>query len=261
MLNLVQGFIFMKRLIYLLISVFCLNADECYPNNSVYISPEVYRVKRERKGGTIQKGTLGGVRVGYDRLKRYGWYVGLEGNYGYGTLKGHNAGEDTIKSHFSDLWADVRFGYTFQQKCGFRLAFTPFIGVGYGQERNEFISPSPLHLHFKTKYRFVEAGFLSSAQLTENLNVGLRFKALFPYEPKCDVSNDPNHNPVRQNIGERFQYRVDVPIIYSLCEPFEIGLVPFYEYRLFGSHVNYPFDYFKTKILIWGAMIKTEYNY
>lgn len=254
-----------KKILFAL-SIFCVDSaiatDVCETNNRIYLGPEYTHIKRARKGGTKQDGPLYGVRVGYDRLKRYGWYVGLEGNYSNGKIKGKTGSDAKIHSRFTDMWAEARGGYTFQRKHGYQFAFTPFVGAGYATEKNNFITPSPLHIHFKTKYPYILGGFLASANFRENWNMGLMFRIYFPIDPRCDVTNDPNHDSVTQNIGERLQYRVNLPITYkfSCYERGSFTLEPFYEFRHYGTHVNFPFDYFKTELQLWGIIFKLDYH-
>ena len=238
------------------------NSDLGLNRNQITIGPECYHLKRVRAGGTTQQGNLYGIHLGYDRLKRYGWYWGLEGSYARGKLKGHTGDGDQIRSHFNDSFIEGRLGYTFQQKECTKIAFTPFIGGGYSVEKNNFTSPSPLPIHFKTHYPYMSTGFLSWMHLTDDWEVGLNFKARMAFEPKCHVTHDPDNEPLSQRIGERMQYRVDLPITYrAFCtDHFVITLDPFYENRHYGPHVNYPFDYLKTRITIWGAILELVYR-
>ncbi len=248
----------------LLICFISLHAHDFGLNRqALQIGPEIYHLKRIRKGGTEQSGTLYGISASYNRLKRYGWYIGLEGSFATGTIKGHTGNDSKISSRFKDQWAEARFGYTFQQKEGCELAFTPFIGLGYAQENNHFKNPSPLPIHFKTRYGYANWGFLTWAHLFCDWETGLNFHMRIPYNPECKATNDPLHAPVTQNIGERLQYKVELPITYRAFsdDRFVVVFEPFYEYRLYGSHVNYPFDYFKTKLNLWGAMLKLEFRF
>lgn len=254
-----------KSLIILFLFFSSLNliaGDLSLRRHQFSIGPEIYHLERERKGGTRQSGTLYGINMGYDRLKRYGWYWGIEASYAKGTLKGHTGTDAKISSKFTDQWLEARFGYTFQQKDCLELAFTPFAGIGYAQENNNFKHPSPLPIHFRTRFGFATWGFLSWAHVLEKWEVGLNFHMRIPYDPECRASHDPSHDPVTQKIGERLQYRVELPITYrAFCnERFVLTLDPFYEYRLYGTHVNYPFDYFKTNLRLWGAILKIEYR-
>jgi len=240
-----------------------LASDDGYlDRHRVYAGPEEYHVKRTKKGGTIQNGYLFGVRAGYDRLKRYGWYIGAEAAYAGGVLKGHTGGDAKLKSRYYEGSVEGRAGYTFQQKEGFQCALTPFIGGGYSVERNNFKDPSPLPIHFRTHYGFVSAGFLSSVRWNDRWTTGINFKARLPMEPRCAVSHDPDNEPVTQNIRERVQYRVELPITCALSCDWEwsVGLVPFYDYKPYGSHPNFPFDFIKTRYSCWGATLEFQMN-
>lgn len=231
--------------------------------HQLYIGPEYYYMERAKEGGTKQEGNMIGVRVGYDRLKRYGWYWGADALYTVGKLSGHGGEGHKIRSEVTDMSIEGRLGYTFQQKCGFQLAFTPYVGVGGFEQRNNFIHPSPLHVHFKTHYPCASAGFLSWAQLCGNFEGGLNFKVRLPFDPKCKVSNDDDHDPVSQVIKERLQYRVEVPVTYATCfcgNNVAMSLSPFYEYRCYGGHPNFPFDFIKTEYKLWGATLEFMYR-
>jgi hypothetical protein len=219
------------------------------------VGPQWEHLTRTREGGIKQKGDLFGGFFLYERVKRYGWYLGAEGSYAKGTIKGSIDDTFELKSRFTDQWIEGRFGYTFQQKCGRRFAFTPYIGIGYAQEQNNFGSSSPLPLHFKTHFWYPFAGFRSQINVCEHFVAGVNFRVRIPYDPKCKVSNDPENENVSQNVGDKLQYRVEVPLTYYLpCyERLGVSVMPFYEYRPYGEHANYPFDYYKTTIKIWGV--------
>lgn len=223
-------------------------------SHTITIGPQWIRVTRQREGGVKQSGNLFGGYFTYERLKRYGWYIGAEGSYARGSLKGSIEDVGNLHSKFKDGWIEGRFGYTFQQKAGRRLSFTPFIGLGYAEERNNFGSSSFLPIHFKTHFYYPSFGFRSSIDLCDNIIVAVNFRARIPYEPKCKVSNDPDNDEVNQKIGEKLQYRVELPLSYFIpCYPhWGVSLLPFYEYRPYGEHVNFPFDYQKTTLNLWG---------
>lgn len=247
---------------------FCENLNnECFikpPScaHQFYIGPEVYYVDRKREGGTHQDGFLYGVRLGYDRIKRYKFYWGFDGLYATGHLSGKNSGGNRIKSDFTDASTEGRLGYTFKCKTGYRLSFTPYIGVGYYLEQNDFKKPSPIPAHFRTEYAYGAIGFLSQVSINCLWDVGINLKAKWPYNPKCHISHDPEEENSTQNITERLQYRVELPVTYhtNLClDRVLISFVPFYEYRRYGAQANYPFDYFDTQFNNYGLLIKFMY--
>lgn len=255
----------------LLMGISLLNAAEdslqiCAPcvrecRHHLYVGPEIYYVKRLREGGTRQKGGVFGVKAGYDYLKRYKIYIGGDVLWAYGTLSGESGLGNKIKSRFTDKAIEGRLGYTFQQKDCYRLAFTPFVGGGYAAERNNFIEPSPIPVHFDLHYSFVSVGWLSHASLTSRFDVGINFKAKFIIDAKNHVSHDPDFDSFEMLVKSRTHYRVDLPITYRCSEHFFVALMPFFEYRQYGKHVNFPFDFLETRLRIYGAALRVIYSW
>jgi hypothetical protein len=226
-----------------------------------FVGPEIYHMERQRAGGK-QCGWLYGVRVGYDRIKRYGWYWGFDALYASGRICGHSFDQYCLKSDVTDKSIEGRVGYTFQQKCGFRTFLTPYVGVGYFVETNHYKNPSPLKIHYETRYKYAAVGFLSGLTINPCWDVGVNFKAKILIDPDCKVTHDPEFDNSTQLIKKTIHYRVDVPITYHpmwLHDQVRLSLVPFYEYRSFGSHPNLPFDYLKTQQIIYGTTFRLYY--
>lgn len=218
--------------------------------------PEVYHLKREKKGGASQKGNIVGGRLRYDRLKRYGYYWGLEGCMGKGTLHGASGAGHKLHSHYYNYEVEGRIGYTLQCKEGLQYSFTPFIGGGYLSEKNNFSNKAPLPLHTNIHFGFVEAGFIAAMRPLDPLHIGFELKLKMPYEPKCKISHDPEEAAFSQKIGERLQVRMEWPLILRFdCSSWTLNATPFYEYRNYGAHVNFPFDFIQTRYQIWGLSI------
>lgn len=225
--------------------------------HEIYLGPEIYHVKRTKEGGTRQDGWIYGVRAGYDHIKRYKFYWGFDTLYAKGTLDGKNGGDAHIKSRFTDLEFEGRIGYTLQMKCWPRAGITPFIGVGYAVEKNHFISPSPLPVHFRTQYYYGAAGFLSQVYIKPYFIAGLNFKAKYLYDTRCHVSHDPEYGSLSMLVKDMFNYRVELPFTFWLCDSkWYISVVPFYELRQYGGQANFPFDFLETKLYLSGALIK-----
>jgi len=237
----------------------------CYPwisitsSQQAYGGPEVYYVQRKREGGSWQNGWVGGVRIGYDRIKRYGIYVGGDALYSWGRLKGKGPEDTSLKSNFMDASIEGRLGYTFQQKAERQFSFTPYLGGGYLVETNNFIDPSPLKLHTQTRFSYACAGFLSSMNVSPQFAVGLNFKAKYMIDGRHYISHDPEHEPVDMLVKNEMQYRVEIPIVYRWCERYDYGVVPFYEYRHYGGQASFPFDFLDTKLNLYGITLKFIY--
>lgn len=238
--------------------IFLFSALEGYEALPLYkgsIGPEIYHVRRTREGGTSQKGTLAGVRGSLERIGRYKWYLGVEGLYARGTIRGHSGTDLKLKSKLTDAQIEGRAGYTFQGKCWLRPAFTPFIGYGYLEEENDFKSPSPLLVKFRNEAQYVSFGFLSTLTLSEDFTIGFNLKAKSLVDPVCHIKTDPVFGHLKMQFKDEILYRFELPIYYDFyrcCQVFELGLVPFYERRHYGGRENYPFDFLDTKLNIWG---------
>lgn len=240
--------------------IFCqdINLDR----HQIFVGFEGYHLHRNKEGGTKQEGDLIGFRVSYDRLKRCAWYWGGDFLYAGGRLHGHAGFGGKLRSDFRDLAVEGRGGFTFQTECFWQAAFTPFVGLGYYEERNNFVHPSILQLHFRTRFPYAVAGFLSRIHPCENFEIGLNFKVRYPWEPHCHVSRHREISHIKQRVKERFQFRVELPLAYSIpCDQrIAISLIPFYEYRHYGSHPNFPFDFFKTQFTVYGAELGLQFR-
>lgn len=245
-------------------SVSSAGCFECPPPvklgaHQFYIGPEIYHVTRWKHGSTTISGEAYGVRLGYEHIRRYKLYWGLEGQYGQGRLKGTSSIDDKIKSKFIDSFIEGRLGYTFQQKYGYRFLVTPYAGLGYAAETNNFIRPSPLRIHFQIRYSYVCAGFLSQISLSPKFDVGVNFKVKYMLQAKNYATHDADFEDTKMLVKERFHYRVEGPLTYHVCEQLLLRLVPFYEYRHYGAHVNFPFNFADTQLSIYGATLKLVY--
>lgn len=232
--------------------------------NVITLASELYHIERKRDGGTRQKGDAAGIRVSYDRLRRYKFYIGAQLFYGSGILRGHSGNDSKIRSRLIEKQVEGNLGYTFQSKCFPHVAFTPFAGYGYFREVNKFSPPSPISLQFTTRFRYISFGFLSSIYAFPCLTVGINGRFKWPWETRCKVSNDPDFNTIQQIVGDELHYRIELPITYFgsfLCKGFEIGMMPFYENRLYGARENFPFDFFKTRYTIYGVDIQLIYRF
>lgn len=224
-----------------------------------YIGPTVYYIRRAREGGTRQTGPIYGVRLGYDHLWRYNVYWGAEFLYGCGRLTGHSPEKVKLKSNFKDMNVEGRLGYTLQQKCFPNISFTPFVGAGFSIEKNEFLKSFPKTVHFKLHYTYWCVGFFSQITLRSCFDAGIKFTAKFMIEGKNKATHDPEHEDSSTLIGNRELYKVQLPVTYHWNQQLFICLDPFYEYRHYGHHAGYPFDFLDTKMNIFGATLKIGY--
>lgn len=226
-----------------------------------YAGPEIYYIHRTKEGGAKQTGTLYGVRLGYDHIRRYKFYWGIDALWAKGILEGKTE-SDHLKSRFTDINVEARIGYTFQSKYWRCLSCTPYIGGGYFLENNNYEHPSPLTVHFKNRFSYVPVGFLSQIFITPHWSIGVNFKVRYLLEGKQHVTHDPEHKKLTQNYEEKLQYRGELPVTYFRCwkkHSLAVSLVPFYEYRSYGHRANFPFDFLETNLKLYGAMLKFLY--
>jgi hypothetical protein len=220
--------------------------------------PEIYHFRRVREGGTFQYGQINGIRLVFDRIKRYGWYIGADFLWAEGNLKGKTALGLNFRSELSDEIFEVRAGYTLQQSDKNRAFFTPYAGWGHFKEINHFLPPSPLPLKFTDSFDYIAVGFLSGVNFTPLLSMGVNFKLKFMQDAESHVTNDPVFNEVTLLIKDEMHIRVDIPFTMN-SQPSGLGFnflfSPFFEFRHFGGREGFPFNFRDTKYYLYGARI------
>lgn len=244
-----------------LLAILLITSAKINADNYVWISPEVYNVHRTRQGGTRQNGWAGGVRLGYDRIKDWGFYWGADTSWAQGPLKGRSGGHDRIKSTLTDISVEGRAGFTFSHPCVPAVFFTPYAGYGYFQETNDFRAPSPVPAKFRIQYRYAAFGGILFKQFSAQWGAGVNFKCRWMIDGDCRVTNDPDFNSLTMKVEEKPQYRLELPVVYYPgCLPF-FCLSPFYEYRQYGEHPNFPFDFMETKLQVLGISLKIIWDF
>ncbi len=246
-------------LLVLLLSVGSfLQGEDCL-DQQFYFGPECYDVLRIRAKTSHQQGGVYGARIGYDRVQGSKLYWGVNALLAGGTLQGKTKAENKLKSHFTDWNAEARLGYTFETKICQDILFTPFLGYGYAEEKNNFVHPTTLPVHFKIYYQYACAGFLSQLFFLDRWSVGFNFKALYPLDARNRVSNDPDYEAFTMKIQEKLHYRLELPFTYQCRSNLWLQAIPIYEYRQYGKQANYPFDFLETRLRIYGGALRIRY--
>ena len=219
------------------------------------LGPEVYYAKKIRASGSKQRGVLFGAELSFNRIKPCTFYFGADGYYAKGILKGTNASGRAIRSSLIDMQAEGRIGYNFPY-------FTPFVGYGYLEENNNFLAPSTNQFHYHDSIQYLTVGFLSYYPIKNRIFIGLDAKVKEMVDGRCRISNDPLNPPVTLLIGNERQYRVDLPLSYkSERSGLFVTFDPFYEYRHYGGHESYPFDFIAIQYQIWGGQLLFSYRF
>ncbi|MBS4171142.1 Uncharacterized protein NEOC95_001883 [Neochlamydia sp. AcF95] len=234
-----------------------------------YISPTFYHIRRERSfntGSSKQHNFIYGVQAGYDRIKRCRLYGGLNALYAGGKLQGRSAKGHKLRSSYREGNVEGRIGYTFQMKRSWMPTFVPYLGYGYLCETNKFLKPSPVIHKMRISYDYFTVGFLSHFYPHPSWVIGINFKTRFLFTSKCKISDDPDPHQKDSTIslGHKIQYRFELPFIYRLngwADKLALSMVPFYEYRHYGGHPDFPFDFAETKMNNYGFDFRCLYMF
>ncbi|MCX6995151.1 MAG: hypothetical protein NTY13_04960 [Chlamydiae bacterium] len=218
----------------------------------VSIGPEAYYVERTRASGTYQSGVLYGGQIAWNRLKKWGLYMGMDTYVASGIIKGYNFKKKALKSTLLDWQLEGRIGFNFPY-------ITLFSGYGYLGENINFIEPSPTTFHYRDSIKYIPIGFLSLFNINTQYSVGLNAKAKWMTEGRSRISNDPRNAPLNLLMGNEWQYRVDLPFNYNFLKTLEVSFSPFYEFRHYGNYENYPYVFVDTKYQIWGSQLNISY--
>lgn len=241
--------------------VCCCDAHALFRGpHGVAIGPEIYFMHRNKDGGSKQRGFMYGSRLSYDRIRRSALYWGGEAQWACGTLSGHNADHDELHSRKQDSEIEGRIGYTWKKKLKVNFWVTPFAGGGYFEGINKFVSPSPLHYKITNTFPYLLAGFLWRVDIKPCFSLGLNFKAKYSVGARSKITDDPDPdvNNERLIIEDKFSYNVDLPFYFDFCcgrQKMEISFVPFYHFRHYGAHENFPYDFIDTKFHMYGARL------
>ncbi len=218
------------------------------------VGPEAYWMRRLREGGAMQEGAIYGVRGLAERIKRRAMYLGLEGHYGRGRIRGHTAtGRGTTSQMLVEEF-EARIGYTFQYGSKVRPWVAPYLSYGHVWMTNDFDPPTPLPVIIRDKYEYVGVGFRSGVVLGRCWSVGLNFQFKFMFNAESRVTDDPFAGNQTLMVDDEPAYEVEIPIMW--CRGwYELNVVPFYRYRELGGREAVPFDFVATKYHMAGARV------
>lgn len=254
----------MKRCLFLLPLVLChLSLEAVWPYQ-LSIQGELCHFLRAREGGTEQSGFVNGCRISLERFQNFSFYAGIDYFFSAGRLSGKTGGGTPLYSAVSDQILEIRLGYMFQQAHYRYPFFIPYGGWGSFREINEFKDPSPIPCRFTDTFKYVVAGFLSGANFSPVLSMGVNFKVKFMLDGHSKVSEDPFSDDVTLLMENELQCRVEIPLSLVLKRSListRLQLSPFYEFRHFGGREGFPSNFRDTKFYLYGAQLALYFQY
>lgn len=232
----------------------------CAVTHSVGFGPTVYHYDRERDGNTHQSGTLVGIEGDYRGGCSWGLSWEVRAWEAWGDLHGKNGAGDPLKSQMDDreIWGTLGYslGYCFNKG---RLVVTPFAGYGDYRGKNKFRSPSPLEVTFKDRFDLIIAGGRVEWQDCSWGDWGFEGMAKWMVEGKRRIEGDPLIGDLEQIMGNATHWEWS---LYCRMRPFRwfptlFGRL-FWRNRVYGEQINYPFDFRRSEISIYGVSIRAE---
>lgn len=211
-----------------------------------------------------QKGWLYGVKGNLNIYLNSCIYLGTEIGYQYGDLKGHSEieevtivldevfVEDSVKSKYKDYWLEGRIG----AKLGTNAAFlTPYFVVGYENETDNFISPSPLELKNSLSYGYLGCGGLSSFFVTPCFSIGLNAKLKWMFNSKVKVSGHADLEDKNFSCANCFHYTVELPLTFFSTPNSFFAVVPYYQYKNYDKHNLHLIGHEKATFSMWATLL------
>lgn len=216
-----------------------LSADYFFPNdltadvnvmnvgaNQLYIEPRF--AYGEFDVLSKETGWLWGIKGEYDFLYPGLGFFGLESGYMQGDVK-----DDAVKTDYQDFFVEAKVGYPFAQLG--TLQFTPFLGLAYEKESFHYLSlelnqPKD-HIH----YGYVSFGFLSRLWYQPGFSIGLNLKAKYLFLGNYKNKSDQPHTC---SLANKFHYEIELPVMLQLSNQMEIGIVPFYQHKVYCLQVK-----------------------
>jgi hypothetical protein len=232
--------------------------------STLYIGPEIYYLRRDREGGSWQRGWLFGGRALYERRKSFGFYWAAEGYYAHGIITGKSSSGSKLKSHLTEAEAEARLGFSLCFRICPKFSFTPYGGYGGFYCKNNFKHPSPLPCIFRDSFEYALAGFITSMRFNTCLEASIDFKAKYMLDGQSNITHDPDNESVSLKMNNELQYELAIPINYNCCwkgRLLKITIAPFYRFRHFGGMLNYPYDFIDTKFRSYGGRVLFYLSY
>ena len=222
------------------------------------LGPEIYHVHRVKKGCGSQDGTALGFRGSIEaNFERHGF---LATNFLVSSahLSGKNS-DSALQSKFINNYLEIVAGYNFFFNCfACEFKLTPFFGYGSMWENNSFKQKKPIRISFRNQLIYFPLGFHFVYKINDRYSTGVTALLRYIWDGAVQVK-DPFYKKLVQRYEEHPQYRLEAFLNFciELCKKnVDLSSSIFYEYRHYGSAINFPFDFIDTKFEFWGINLK-----
>jgi hypothetical protein len=258
------GFLFLKDsklyfFLFFILATASLNASSCI---EIKGGPLLEHLKRIRDGGSRQSGDLYGFECLVARRPLRGIYFCCLYRYEEGYLYGQTGFGDALISKKTDQAFEGALGYTLPVKN--TLTCTPFVGKGRIFAKNSFEIPSPIEACFDVRYNYWAGGFRADWKMNAEFSLGFLAKGIFSEGATCKVVDPEEEESKSLIVEDELSWEIELPLVHcskKLDGRLRVGLTPFYRYRHWGGHENYPYNFFDTKFYILGATLSCSYHF
>jgi hypothetical protein len=240
--------------------------------------------KAQMKQGTVkEKGWLYGVKGNYDLINPNCFYFGAEIGYKAGDLKGNGDAtfttvnivdpatrvetptailvEEKTKSKYSDLWGEIRVGFTLANFGLSNSFISPYFVVGAEREKDYFVSPTTLEIKHKIEYGYLGCGAVSSFILSPCLSLGLNVKFKWMFNSHASTSGSPDIKEKGISPANHFHWYIEAPLTWAIAPNMSLGIAPFYEYKNYERHKHELLGKEKATFQMYGGLIQLAYAF
>jgi hypothetical protein len=184
-----------------------------------------------------EEGNIPGICFSYTYRKPKDLYIFIfgeiaDGNTDYdGSLQDGTPHKDRTKNFFSRY--DLSLGYTFSLLKN-HLLVSPFIGIGEAGWKRDGGNNTEFPYTEKYTWDYVPVGVFLTYEATKRLSIGTRLTYRHMFDTVMNVTGSMSSLHT-EDIGDKYEYDIQLPIYYKLGEHFSLDLVPSYNVRKFSK--------------------------
>jgi len=244
-------------------------------NSQISIRPSFSKIELKKK--TLkEKANLFSVSLNYDLIVINNIYVSAQLSYKFSKNKGKTNSLDAnnvfikqktyelyifnrTKSKYSDFSFETKLGYTFSlEKNGYVI---PYLVLGYENEENNYISPSPMIYKSVIDYEYLGFGMISKVNVNSKIFVSLNTKIIFMFNAKTKIDNTSYILDKYVKNYNYMHYEIELPISYAISNKFLVSIAPIYSFKQYKTHKYSKLGTEKMQMKKIGAMINAQYNF